>query len=63
MTDFWLDMSNSPLYKDWIGGVLEGLFVKGGVYNSKPLNDFLQTELSDISTMERWVNVGLTDIA
>lgn len=41
------------MYKNWLGGVAEGLLVKGGLYNNKPLNKFLESELSDIGEMQR----------
>jgi len=50
------------LYKDWIGGVGEGLLLKGGLYNNKQLEAFLETELSDIGAPVRNVNVGLADV-
>ena len=33
MIAYWQNASNSKLYKDWLGGIVEGLTVKGGVYN------------------------------
>jgi len=33
----WQNASNSKLYKDWLGGIVEGLTVKGGVYNDSLL--------------------------
>jgi predicted patatin/cPLA2 family phospholipase len=59
---FWTDASNSDLYKDWLGGVTEGLLIKGGLYNNKNLNNFLEQELADIGAMQRYVNVGLADV-
>jgi len=37
MIKFWQNASNSKLYKNWLGGVTEGLTIKGGLYNSAPL--------------------------
>ena len=48
---FWEDAANSKLYKDWLGGVTEGLLIKGGLYNNKNLNEFLEQELADIASM------------
>lgn len=62
MITFWENASNSSLYKDWLGGVAEGLTLKGGLYNDKPLGDFLKTELADIGPQQRFVDVGLTDV-
>lgn len=62
MVTFWDNASNSKLYKDWVGGVAEGLLLKGGLYNDAPLKDFLATELSDITSMQRSVDIGITDV-
>jgi hypothetical protein len=50
------------LYKDWLGGVVQGLTLKGGLYNNAPLASFLETELADIGTQQRFVDVGITDV-
>ena len=62
MVTFWENASNAKLYQDWIGGIVTGLLYKGGLYNDAPTMDFLQTELTDISPTQRWVDVGLTDV-
>jgi hypothetical protein len=41
MITFWKNASNSNLYKDWLGGVTQGLLIEGGLYNNKPLDNFL----------------------
>merc|ERR1711990_1222571 len=46
---FWTDAGRTDLYKNWFGGVLRGLFFEGGVYNSKPLEDFIKKEFSGIN--------------
>jgi len=51
MIKYWTDASNTPQYKDWIGGLTQGLLLKGGLYNNKPLNTFIDTELADIGAM------------
>lgn len=61
MLQFWKDASNTPLYKDWLGGVSRGLFFEGGIYNSAPLEDFLKKEFSDV-TLKRAVDVGITKV-
>lgn len=62
MITYWQNASNSKLYKDWLGGIVEGLTVKGGVYNDALLKTFLATELADIGDMQRYVDVGITNI-
>ena len=62
MITYWQNASNSRLYKDWLGGIVEGLTVKGGVYNDALLSSFLATELADIGEMQRYVDIGITNI-
>jgi hypothetical protein len=62
MKTFWDNSANTKLYKDWLGGLAEGLLVKGGLWNDKGVLDFLQTEMADISATNRWIDVGLTDV-
>lgn len=61
MVEFWLHASEGSLYKDWIGGVAEGVTLKDGLYNNEGLKTFLEDELTDIGLMQRFVDVGLTD--
>jgi predicted acylesterase/phospholipase RssA len=63
MQTFWENSGNTRLWKDWAGGVMEGMFVKGGLYNDKPLYNFLASELADIVPNQRFVDVALANIA
>lgn len=62
MQTFWENSANTKLFKEWPGGLAEGLMMKGGLYNNKPLLNFLTTEMADILPNQRFVDVGLTDI-
>ena len=62
MKTFWDNSANTKLYKDWVGGLAEGLLLKGGLWNDKGVLDFLKTEMADISATNRWIDVGLTDV-
>lgn len=62
MKTFWENSANTKLYKDWLGGLAEGLLLKGGLWNDKAVLDFLKTEMADISPTNRWIDVGLTDV-
>jgi hypothetical protein len=61
MEQFWVDASHSTLYKNWFGGIATGLFLKGGLYNAAPLQDFLKKEFGNTS-INRMLNIGITDI-
>lgn len=43
-------------------GLIEGLMFKGGLYNNKPLLNFLTTEMADITPNQRFIDVGLTNL-
>ena len=64
MTTFWTNASNSELYKNWLGGIAEGLLLKGGLYNDTELLAFLKSDkgLSDITPSKRWLDIGITDV-
>ena len=62
MKTFWDNSTNTRLYKDWLGGLAEGLLLKGGLWNDAGVLDFLKTEMADISAKNRWIDVGLTDV-
>ena len=64
MIKFWQDASNSELYKNWLGGIAEGLLIKGGLYNDSELMDFLKSDsgLNDIQPNQRWLDIGITDV-
>ena len=59
---FWQDASNTRLYRDWTGGVAQGLVMEGGLYSPLLLQEFLATELTDIGAQKRFVDIGLTNV-
>jgi predicted acylesterase/phospholipase RssA len=58
---FWTDAGRTDLYKSWLGGVVRGLFFEGGIYNSKPLEDFIKKEFKDVSP-KRAMDIGITNV-
>ena len=38
------------------------MLLKGGLYNNKPLNEFIDNELGSIGAMQRTVSVGLANV-
>jgi hypothetical protein len=49
MQQFWTDAGSNKLYQNWWGGVIDGLFTKGGIYDSAPMKTFLQKEFPSAS--------------
>lgn len=62
MLKFWDDSGNETLYHNWWGSYAEGLLWKGGLYNDKKLKEWLDDEINDIGAMQRFIDVGLTDL-
>ena len=62
MITFWEHASTNHLWKDWLGGISQGLLFKGGLYNTAPLTTFLKGELSDVVSFQRAVFTGITDV-
>ena len=61
LRSFWLDAGKTDLYKNWFGGVARGLFFEGGIYNSKPLEDFIKKEFKDVRP-KRAMDIGITNV-
>ena len=61
MEQFWIDATHSSLYKNWFGGIARGLFFEGGLYNSAPLEVFLNKEFQGTS-IKRSLNLGIVDV-
>jgi predicted acylesterase/phospholipase RssA len=61
MQQFWIDAGNSKLYQNWWGGVIDGLFTKGGIYDSKPMKDFIQKEFVN-TQVKRATDIGIVDV-
>lgn len=61
MEQFWLDGTHSKLYQSWWGGILRGLFWRGGIYDSSPMLSYLKGEFSNVN-LQRDVDIGIVDI-
>lgn len=62
MKTFWENSADTKLYKDWLGGLAEGLLLKGGLWNDANTLDFIRGEMADMTPDKRWIDVGLTDV-
>jgi hypothetical protein len=48
------------VYKNWLGGIIQGLLFQKGIYNTQPLRDFLVREISQ--TIKRKLTFGATNV-
>jgi len=63
MQDFWKSAANTTLYKNWRGGIIDGLIFKGGLYDSSPLESFLKKRFPEpFPEDSRAITVGLVDV-
>ena len=61
MAQFWIEAGKTSLFKNWIGFIIQGLFWKGGLYDSEPLKEFLTKEFSGDVKMYRDIKIGIVD--
>eukprot|EP00761_Pharyngomonas_kirbyi_P011414 gb/GECH01011439.1/.p1 GENE.gb/GECH01011439.1/~~gb/GECH01011439.1/.p1 ORF type:complete len:314 (+),score=78.89 gb/GECH01011439.1/:1-942(+) len=61
----WKTISKDDVYKNWAGSIVEGFFVKSGLFNTSPLYSYLQKMLdsSRIRNSGRQLVIGATDIS
>lgn len=61
LNTFWSSFTYSAIYQDWIGGLITGLTLESGLYDSSPLKKTI-TKLSPSKSFPRWIGVGTTDL-
>jgi len=62
MKAMWDSSATTKLYKDWLGGLAQGLLLKGGLWNDKAILDWVSTQMADVSPTQRFIDIGLTDV-
>lgn len=62
ISDLWLNLKTSDVYKDWTTGWLAGLTVKSGIYNNAPLLEFMQTTFAEYTEWKRPAFFGSADV-
>jgi predicted acylesterase/phospholipase RssA len=60
LADFWLNLDSSNLYKQWPGGIAQGLLIEPSIYNTAPSKDFFESILTE--KPKRFISVGATDV-
>jgi len=61
MEQFWDQATENELYKNWIGGIVRGLFFEGGLYNNAPMEDFLKKEFVNMEP-KRKIDLGIVNV-
>jgi hypothetical protein len=60
LNNFWTSFSYGQIYVDWPGGLITGLLLESGLYDSAPLKKTI-AKLTP-SKFLRWTSVGATDL-
>lgn len=56
LTDFWLTVKSSDMYKNWEAGPIQGLLFESSLYNTAPGNQYLKTHITQ--PPQRYVAIG-----
>jgi len=60
LLDFWLNLQAKDIYKQWLGGIVQGLLLEPSIYNTEPAEAFFKATFSQIP--KRFISLGATDI-
>ena len=63
LTHFWTTIEDSMIYQDWTGGLIEGLLLREGLFNTEPL----ETTLRNLAALypegfKRKLSVGMAEL-
>ena len=58
---FWFDLASIEPYKFWKGGFIYGFFFEKGIYDTSPLNDFIEYYFSGASVKQH-LTIAVTNI-
>ena len=63
MLSFWRLTANKLCYKSWLGGVIAGFFVEGGLYDDSPMLKILDENVfvNGDPVFFRDFHMGITD--
>lgn len=56
LLNFWLTIKASDVYKDWEGGVIQGLLFEPSMYNTGPGMEYLKTHITQAP--QRYIGIG-----
>jgi predicted patatin/cPLA2 family phospholipase len=60
LVDFWLNLKTSDVYKQWPGGIVQGLLFEPSIYNTAPGQKMLRSYLT--KKAQRFVALGATNV-
>ena len=61
LRSFWMDLAQIDPYKLWKGGFIYGFFFEKSLYDSTPLNQFLEHKFTD-RTVKQHLNIAVTNV-
>lgn len=60
--NIWSKLSDHSMYKNWMGGVIEGLLLKQGIYDNSPYFETLKNLAYNRTSLKRKLAITLTDL-
>lgn len=61
LREFWLDLSNIEPYRLWNGGFVYGFFFEKSLYDSSPLNQFIEEKFKG-RTVKQHLNIAVANV-
>lgn len=61
MKKFWEGTATQDMYEEWLGGLLDGLLIEGGLYDDTKLKNYIKSELKGV-TAKREIDLGLVNL-
>ena len=58
---FWVDLATMNPYSNWTGGFIYGFFFEKGIYDMKPMVQYLNEKFGK-RTVRRHMNIAVTNI-
>ena len=58
---FWIDLATTSPYSNWTGGFIYGFFFEKGIYDMKPMVQYLNDNFRQ-RTVHRHLNIAVTNI-
>lgn len=55
-------MTSDKVYQSWAVGIVEGIFLESGIFNSEPLLNFVKGLYKDFGSFKRKIAVSAVDV-
>ena len=61
LRSFWIELASMSPYDSWTGGFIYGFFFEKGIYDLRPMAEYLNDQFSE-RTVHRHLNIAVTNV-